>query len=73
MGFVEGIPDQRDRRCIHFRLTEAASGAVRRISDMWDDMTAIIFEGVTEEEKRVLRLAAKKIARNMELAADRHS
>lgn len=73
MKLLQGIPDQRDRRCIHFRLTNQAAGLVRRISDMWDEMTAIIFEGVTEEEKRVLRQVAKKIARNMEQATDRHS
>ena len=73
MHLLEGVPDQQDRRCVHFRLTDEADGLVSHISDMWDEMTAIFFEGVTEEEKCVLRRVAGKIARNMELATDRHS
>lgn len=65
------IPDRKDRRCVHFRLTEEADRIVQAISRMWDDMTAAIFEGVTEEEKRVLQEVAAKIARNMEQAIEK--
>lgn len=65
------IPDQRDRRCVHFRLTKEADEIVQEINRMWEDMTAVIFEGVTEEEKRVLQEVAVKIACNMEQAIDK--
>lgn len=71
MRLLSCIPDQRDRRCVHFQLTEDADEIVQAISRMWEEMTSIIFEGVTEDEKRVLQQVAGKMARNMELAVER--
>ena len=70
MNLLQGVPDERDRRCVHFKLTREADVLVEDISKMWTEMTAIIFEGVTEEEKRLLREVAIKIARNMEQAIE---
>ena len=68
MQLLEAIPDIRDRRCIHFRLTAEADVIVRSIEKMWDDMTAAIFEGITEQEKHMLRETAAKMTHNMKRA-----
>lgn len=68
LGLLEPVPDKRDRRCIHFRLTPEAEKIVRSIGKMWEDMTAVIFEGITEQEKHMLHETAAKMAHNMKRA-----
>ena len=62
------IPDSQDRRRIHFQLTARALQIAGRISKVREEMAALIFEGVTEEERRVLRRVAERITQNMEQA-----
>ena len=68
MRLLDAVPDIRDRRCIHLRLTGQAEEIGRSIEKMWDDMTATIFEGITEQEKHMLRVVAAKMAHNMKRA-----
>ncbi len=68
MRFLEAVPDQKDRRCIHLRLTGEADSVVRSIEKMWEDMAAAIFEGITEQERHMLRDVATKMAYNMRRA-----
>lgn len=71
MRLLSCTPDCRDRRCMHFQLTKEADGIVQTISGMWEEMTEEIFAGVTEEEKRVLKEVAVKLAHNMEQATEK--
>lgn len=68
MGLLEPLPDEKDRRCIHFKLTPKAEEAVCSIGKMWEEMTAAIFEGITEQEKHMLHEMAVKMTRNMKRA-----
>lgn len=68
MHLLEMVPDKKDRRCIHLRLTGEAEEIGRSIGKMWDDMTAVIFEGITEQERHMLRVTAAKMAQNMKRA-----
>lgn len=68
LGFLEPVPDEHDRRCVHFRLTGRAEQLADSIGKMWEDMTAAIFEGITEQEKDTLRDVAVKMTRNMKRA-----
>lgn len=64
------IPDENDRRCVHLRLTDKADDVTREITAIWNDLNKIIFEGVTEEEKRILAAVALKIANNIDRALE---
>lgn len=68
MNLLVFIPDKKDRRCVHFVLTEQADKLVQEIKGIWMELHMIIFEGVTEEEKQILAKVACKIERNMEKA-----
>lgn len=66
MGLLAFVPDENDRRCIHLKLTDQAGAVVFDIEEVWNDLNQIVFEGVTEEEKKVLASVACKIARNID-------
>lgn len=68
MDLLVFIPDENDRRCIHCALSQQADKVVEEIRGIVSDMYQTIFEGVTEEEKRVLANVALKIGKNMEKA-----
>lgn len=68
MNFLEIVPDKKDRRCVHFVLTPQAEEIACSVGKMWEDMTAVIFEGITEQERQALYEVAVKMTRNMETA-----
>ncbi|MDO4324141.1 MAG: MarR family winged helix-turn-helix transcriptional regulator [Lachnospiraceae bacterium] len=68
MRLLEPVPDVRDRRCIHLKLTPEAEDIVCSIGKMWEEMTAAIFEGITEQEKHMLYEVAVKMTHNMKRA-----
>ena len=68
MHLLVAVPDQKDRRRGHLHLTAAAEGIVCSIEKMWEDMTAVIFEGITEQERDTLHTIAAKMTKNMEKA-----
>lgn len=68
MELLTFIPDENDRRCVHLCLTQKAEQVSRDITGVWNEMSRIVFEGVTEEEARVLASVAAKIARNIDRA-----
>lgn len=68
MDLLTFIPDENDRRCVHLRLTQKAEQVSRDITGVWNELSSIVFEGVTEEEARVLASVASKIARNIDRA-----
>lgn len=68
MKLLTFVPDKDDRRCVHFALTVQADAVVQEIRDVWIELHRTIFEGVTEEEKKVLARVAVKIGKNVEKA-----
>ena len=70
LGLLAFVPDEKDRRSVHFVLTAQAEEIVRSIEKMWEDMTAVVFDGITQEERRVLYEVAVKMTQNMECASD---
>ena len=68
MELLTFIPDENDRRCVHLCLTQKAEQVSRDITGVWNEMSRIVFEGVTEEEVKVLASVAAKIARNIDRA-----
>ncbi|CVI65504.1 transcriptional regulator SlyA [Clostridiales bacterium CHKCI001] len=68
MNILMFIPDEKDRRCVHLKLTPEAESVVCEITEIWTRLNQIIFDGITEEEKRVLEKVAIKIDTNIEKA-----
>lgn len=68
MGFLEFAPDERDRRCVHLVLTPKAEALIEDIQHIWDEVSCIIFQGITPEEKQVLESVAQKMDRNIDTA-----
>lgn len=66
MRLISFIPDKTDRRYVHFETTAEADAVVREIAKAWSEITEAVFEGVTEEEKKVLLTVAGKIRNNID-------
>lgn len=65
-GFLVAVSDRKDRRYIHYSLTDKADEVIREISVVWDRMMQIVFDGISEEEMIVFRNIAEKIGKNMD-------
>ncbi len=71
-GYLVGKPDAQDRRCVHLILTEKTEPVCGELLKMRESLMGIVCKGITEEERRIMRQVAKKIAHNisMELGAE---
>lgn len=71
-GYLVGKPDVQDRRCVHLTLTEKTEPLCEELLKMRESLMDIVCRDVTEEERRVMRQVAKKIAHNIskELGAE---
>lgn len=71
-GYLVGKPDAQDRRCIHLTLTEKTEPVCGELLKMRESLMNIVCKGITEEERRMMRQIAKKIAYNInrELGAE---
>ncbi len=65
-GYLTGTPDAQDRRCVHLHLTGEAQPVCEELFKLRDGLMEIIYRGITEEEKQVMRQVARKIACNMD-------
>ena len=64
-GFVERIPDPRDRRVIRLRLTEQGRAAVEAILVAWADVEATATNGLPPAETEQLAHLLRKIHDNL--------
>ena len=55
-----------DRRCTHNYLTEEAGLVIRKIEKISRKIKAVVMEGITEEEQKVLVSVARKMNSNIE-------
>ena len=65
-NYIMAIPDTRDRRYIHYQVTDESREIVERITKKWKELNKELFAGVTEEEMEELKRIAGKIGKNME-------
>ena len=63
-GWILREQDTRDRRCIHLKLTESASGAAEEILTRQRDFGAAIRDGISEEEMTVFGNMLEKLTDN---------
>lgn len=65
-GYLVGMPDGQDRRCIHLMLTQEAEPVCQELVKMRETLMDIVFKDVTGEEREIMRQIARKIARNID-------
>lgn len=65
MNILELVPDKEDRRYVHLYPTAYAKTLMAEIMAVWEELNQTILEGITEEEKQVLKNVALKIRNNL--------
>ena len=63
-GYLKRKPDIHDRRCIHLELQEKAFPVIDYVKVKQKELIEILFNGLTSEEKRIIRRIAEKISRD---------
>ncbi len=64
-GYLVGKLDGQDRRCVHLVLTEEAEPVCEELLKMRENLMNTVCQGITEEERLMMRQVAKKIACNI--------
>lgn len=64
-GLIEAIRDEEDGRCIHLQLKGNAQEIIKQIESIYQNITDIMFNGLTEEEIAVFRRVGRKIFENI--------
>lgn len=63
-GYLTGVRDEKDRRCIHLVLEESAKPAVEEARRKQRECIQILLQGIPEEEKLVFQRVNQKIYEN---------
>lgn len=64
-GYLVGKLDGQDRRCVHLVLTGEAEPVCEELLKMRENLMNTVCQGITEEERLMMRQLAKKIACNI--------
>jgi MarR family transcriptional regulator for hemolysin len=64
-GYLVGKLDGQDRRCVHLVLREEAEPVCEELLKMRENLMNTVCQGITEEERLMMRQVAKKIACNI--------
>ena len=64
-GYLKRKPDQHDRRCIHLELQEKAFLVIEYVKVKQKELMEILFYGLTDGEKCIIRGIAEKISNNI--------
>lgn len=73
MHYLESMPDKKDRRYMHYILSEEAKELVRRINAIWDDMHQQIMSGIQAEDRAIFNKVLNHAMANMERMIDEAS
>ena len=65
-NYIVAIPDQNDRRYVHYELLEPAGVIVAEMTRKREETNARILEGISEEELQAFRVVSEKIKANIE-------
>ena len=64
-GFLTAIPDQNDRRYVHYEVTESAQAMADEITEIMNQMNEAIFLGITSEELEIFQNVSVKLSDNI--------
>ena len=65
-GYITPVPDRKDRRYIHFELTERGRALSVPIRERWNALTEDVFRGISPEELEQYKSTSMKIRQNIE-------
>ena len=64
--FIMAIPDENDRRYVHYEVLDSAKEIVAEMAKRREEMNRQILQGISEEELRVFLEVSLKIKSNIE-------
>lgn len=64
--FIQAIPDQRDRRYVHYEVLDSAREIIEEMARRREETNRKILEGISEEELRIFQQVSSKIKKNIE-------
>lgn len=64
--YIGAREDELDRRCVHLSIMEPAKPIVDQMAEIRNQIFEIAYQGVSEEERRVMQTIIKKIAYNLQ-------
>lgn len=64
-GLIEAVRDQEDARCVHLQLKPRAWELIQQIERIYQNITAIMFQGISEEEMVIFKKVSRKIVENI--------
>lgn len=64
-NYIIAIPDQNDRRYVHYEISEQARELVREMTQRRQAMNQKILKGVSEEELKIYRDVSERIRKNI--------
>ncbi|MGN0482315.1 MAG: MarR family winged helix-turn-helix transcriptional regulator [Lachnospiraceae bacterium] len=59
------VPDESDRRYMHYTVSETATAIIDDIAKIRRDMEKKMFQGITQEELQIYKRISEKIAANI--------
>jgi DNA-binding MarR family transcriptional regulator len=62
---ISPIADEKDRRCMHYIITENAISIIDEIAGVKEDMDRQILKGITEDELRIYKEISVKMMNNI--------
>lgn len=63
---IVAIPDQEDRRYVHYKVSDSAKEIIAEMGNNRDRISQQILEGISEEELKQFKEVAAKIVNNIE-------
>lgn len=66
-GFLKLQLDENDHRCVHNYLTEKANGLLNELMEVSQEISEILFDGMSEEERQQFMILAQKVEKNMRI------
>lgn len=67
-GFLSRSPDRVDRRCIHLKVEDNALGVVEELKQVQRNFFALLYKGITEEERALWNRILEKLEENVKEA-----
>ena len=64
--YIVAIPDQNDRRYIHYEILDSAKEIVAEMAKRREEMNRQILKGISKEELEIVREVSLKIKNNIE-------
>lgn len=65
LGYIEKCPDEKDQRIMRILLTESGRELVGQMKGLLDKMEEMLFEGMSAEEKMLLRRLIMQMRNNL--------